>query len=353
MRNKRILVAALNWGLGHATRCIPIIRELEKFECEVIIASDGPALKLLQKEFPRSRFEELPSYNIIYTRKGSRLKWKLLLAYPVILKTIKAEKAITEKLVEKYDLTGIISDNRWGVRSDQLKKNIFLTHQLTVLSGSTTFLSTYIQQRYIDKFDECWIPDSPEKKNLSGKLGHLKHNPENIKYTGVLSRFQKQKLLKKFEYLILLSGPEPQRSMLESILLQEFKDTTSKVLFIRGVFSEEQLPNKNPNLTIKNYSYGRLLEKAINSSNFVIARSGYTTLMDLSKLEKKAFFIPTPGQEEQQYLAKRIKSLDMAPYCQQNEFSVSKLKEIETYKGLSDLGDHTILRDRLAFFESE
>ncbi|MBT8319407.1 MAG: glycosyltransferase, partial [Gramella sp.] len=264
-----------------------------------------------------------------------------------------AEKVLTEKLVEKYNLTGIISDNRWGVRSDRINRNVFITHQLRVLSGNTTFLSSYIQQRYIGKFDECWIPDSPTRENLSGKLGHTSHKPENIKYMGALSRFSKKKFPEKYKYLILLSGPEPQRSMLESKLLKEFKNTSAKILFIRGVFSEEQIPNENPNLSIKNYSYGSSLENALNSSEYVIARSGYTTLMDLSKLKKKAFFIPTPGQEEQEYLAKRMKSLELAPYCRQSEFSVSRLEEIENYKGLSDFGDHTILRDRLAFFECE
>ena len=193
MRNKRILVAALNWGLGHATRCIPIIHELKALDLEVIIASDGQALQLLKKEFPDSTFEELPSYNIQYTRKGSHLKWKLLLESPKFIKTIKAENDLTSELVKKYDLCGILSDNRWGVRSKLIKKNVFMTHQINVLSGNTTFLSSYIQQRYIEKFDECWIPDTAGEKNLSGILGHKDNIPENVKYIGALSRFEKRR----------------------------------------------------------------------------------------------------------------------------------------------------------------
>ncbi len=353
MRNKRILVAVLNWGLGHAARCIPIIKELILQEYTVIIASDGEALQLLRKEFPGLLFEELPPYNITYTKQGSLLKWKLLLNTSHILRTIKSEYDLTQNLVEKHQLTGIISDNRWGVRSDLLSKNVFITHQLNVLSGSTTYLSSYIQQKYITKFDEYWVPDLKNENNLSGKLGHTKRNLKNIKYLGILSRFQKRDLPVMYEYLILLSGPEPQRSILEAILLNEFEHTSSKILLIRGVFSSEKIKSSNSNIVIWNYAYGSTLEKAINESAFVIARSGYTTLMDLCKLEKKAFFIPTPGQKEQEYLARRLMSKAIAPYCDQDEFALSKLTGLENYKGLSDLGKNPVLRDRLTFFQGE
>ncbi|QYA24430.1 glycosyltransferase [Gramella sp. MT6] len=353
MGNKRILVAVLNWGLGHATRCIPIIQQLKEHNFEPIIASDGQALQLLKKEFPNEIFEDLPSYNIEYTKKGSNLKWKLLLDSRRIIKNIKAENELTKELVQKYNLKGIISDNRWGVRSDQLKTNVFITHQINVLSGNTTFLSSFIQQRYIKKFNECWIPDAKGNNNLSGILGHASSIPGNIKYIGPLSRFEKRKVPIIYDYLILLSGPEPQRGMLEEILLKEFRYSNSKVFFIHGVISEDhnQLPNSN--IEISNYLFGKSLEEAINASKYIICRSGYTTLMDLAKLGKKAFFIPTPGQNEQEYLAQRMESLRLAPFCYQNKFSISKLKEIESYSGLSDLGEHSVFGDLFAFFEGE
>ena len=156
-----------------------------------------------------------------------------------------------------------------------------------------------------------------------------------------------------YDYLVLLSGPEPQRTILESILLKEFKNTEYKVLFIRGVISQEKLENSNPNITIQNYSFGESLEESINCSRYIISRSGYTTLMDLSKLEKKAFFVPTPGQEEQEYLAERMEKMGLAAFCSQKDFTISKLNRIEEYSGLSDFGNHTLLRNRLAFFHSE
>lgn len=333
MRRRKILVAPLNWGLGHATRCVPIIKKLEEQGFEPSIASDGAALQLLRKEFPDLNSYELPSYNITYTRSGRMLKWKLLSDTPSILKTIKKEKKATKALIEAENFAGIISDSRFGVRYKHVP-SVFISHQLNVLSGKTTFLSSHIHQRHIKKYDQCWIPDLQKKGNLSGFLGHAKDQNENVKYLGILSRFEKENLPLKFECTILLSGPEPQRSMLEEILLEAFSNTSSKILFIRGILSEDELPSVNPNLTIKNYLFGKELEKSLNSSEIIIARSGYTTLLDLAKLGKKAFFIPTPGQFEQEYLARRVMKLGWAPFSKQEEFRIELLEQVKRYSGL-------------------
>lgn len=352
MRKKRILVAALNWGLGHAARCIPIIRELEKEGFTPFLASDGEALLLLEKEFPHLESFRLPSYNIEYSSKGSLLKWKLFLETPGILQAIKAEKKMTARIVEKCNINGIISDSRLGVRYKHVK-NVFITHQLNVLSGNTTYLSSKLHQKYIRKFDQCWVPDLPDSKNLSGVLGHLKKEPENLKYIGCLSRFQKKELPLKQDYLVLLSGPEPQRSMLEEILLKELQKTDQRILFIRGVIEEGEISSPRPGFSVRNYMYGAELEEVLNSSEAIICRSGYTSLMDLAKLEKKAFFIPTPGQFEQEYLAERLMKLGIAPFCTQKEFSAEKLKEIANYTGLRSFRFETPFRELFAFFKSE
>ena len=354
MHRKRILVAALNWGLGHATRCIPIIKQLHQHEYEPVIASDGPALEILKKEFPHFIHLELPSYNIQYSRNGASFKWKMMMNSPRIINAIAAEKKLTEEIVRKYQIQGIISDNRLGVRSKKLKKNVFLTHQLNVLSGNTSFLSSYLHQNYIRKFDQCWVPDFEGETNLSGMLGHLSKKPGNVKYMGVISRFKKQDSDLIYDFLILLSGPEPQRSLLESKLLLEFERTPQKILFVRGVLDDKPTNiSPNPNINIKNYMFGKALEEAINCSRYVVSRSGYTTLMDLSKLNKKAFFIPTPGQSEQEYLAERLQEQGISPYCNQNEFELAKLEELDNYKGLRDLGNGTAYGDLFAFFEGE
>ena len=353
MSKMRILVAPLNWGLGHATRCIPIIKELERNDFEPILASDGVALSLLKKEFPHLRCLELPAYMVTYAKKGYLLKWIIVFDSPRIHKVIASEKLRTEEIVKEYNIGAIISDNRFGVYSDQLKRNVFITHQIKVLSGSTTFISSYFNRKHLQNFDQCWIPDFPGTKNLSGKLSHPKKLPENCEYIGPLSRFEKVEIETKYDYLLLLSGPEPQREMLEKILLKKFKNTTKRVLMVRGVVDDLKMDNEHRNIQIKNYLFGKELEEAINSSEIVVSRSGYTTLMDLSKLEKKAFLIPTPGQEEQIYLAKRLEKAKIAPYCKQEDFDLDLLENVNEYTGLRNFGKSLPLRNLFSFFHGE
>jgi len=352
MAKKRILVAILNWGLGHATRSIPIIKKLQTENFEVLLASDGAALGLLRKEFPHLKSFELPSYNISYAKRSSFFSLKILLQTPHILKTISEENRVTRSLVKSQKLDGIISDNRWGVCSN-LIPSVFISHQLNVLSGFTSLISSKIQQKYIMKFDECWVPDLEENNNLSGFLGHLQRSKFKIKYLGILSRFTKQELEKAFDILIILSGPEPQRSMLESKLIKEFYSSTGNVVLIRGIIEKEQRITKTGNLTVYNFMQSEELEDLLNRTELVIARSGYTTLLDLAKLGKKAFFIPTPGQAEQEYLAKRLKELKVADSCSQNNFSLKMLKNNNEYKGLIGFSSSSDLSNLFTLFQRE
>ncbi|MGB8703423.1 MAG: glycosyltransferase [Gillisia sp.] len=353
MEKTKVLVAPLNWGLGHAARCIPIIRELQKNNYQPLLASDGAALELLKKEFPSLPYFELPSYNITYARKGAFLKWKLLSQSRHILKNIRQEKSAIDRLVKKHDIKGIISDNRWGAYHPSTK-NIFITHQLRVLSGITTPLTSAYHKKLIQKFDECWIPDFSSEKNLSGIMGHEKLKFPPKKYIGPLSRFhRKENTSFTYAFCVLLSGPEPQRSLLEKILLQELSGISAKILFIRGVFTPEVSLQEIDNITFKDYLYGRELEEALQQSELVISRSGYTSFMDLAKLGKNAFFIPTPGQEEQLYLAKRAKKQGFADFCKQEDFTSEKLEAAKSFGGFNFFFGGTDLGNLFTLFESE
>jgi uncharacterized protein (TIGR00661 family) len=325
-------VAPLNWGLGHATRCIPIINALIEHNYTPLIASDGIALDLLKKEFPELTFFELPSYNISYSRKASNFKLKLLKDLPRLLNTIKKERKVVKAIVESEQVIGIISDNRFGVRHMAIP-SVFITHQLQVLSGSTTWLSSRLHQKIISKFNECWVPDYPGAENLSGDLGHTELEHINLKYLDPLSRFNKKDLPLEYQLLIVLSGPEPQRTLLEEKLLIELQHYKDNILVVRGMVENEQIVTQNKHITIYNYMTSSELEEAMNKSEIVLCRSGYTTIMDLDKLEKKAFFIPTPGQYEQEYLAKKFKGENIAPFCTQDSFKVDDLKDIKNYTG--------------------
>lgn len=332
---KRILVAPLNWGLGHATRSIPIIRALIEQGFEPVIASDGVALSLLKKEFSELDSIELPSYNITYPKKGKFFKLNLIKGTPKMLKAIKTEKKVLKSIIESYQIEGIISDNRLGMYSKKVP-SVFITHQLQVLSGNTTWLSTKLHQKIIKNFDECWVPDHQNEPNLSGKLGHIKLHDIPTRYIGPLSRFNTIETEKKYDVMVLLSGPEPQRTLLEEKLLKEFEGFEGAVLFVKGIVENELKKTDKGNMIIYNFMTSELLEKALNESELIVSRSGYTTIMDLAKLNKKAFFIPTPGQFEQEYLAKRLTEDGIVPSCHQDNFTIDLLKNIEHFTGLSN-----------------
>lgn len=327
---RKVIVAPLNWGLGHASRCIPIIHSLIENNFTPIIASDGKALVFLQKEFPQLTSLELPSYSISY---GKHLKWQLFLQFPKVLSAVKKErKRIAEFLKKEKDIVGIISDNRFGVRNAKVP-SVYITHQLRVLSGFTTFLTSKIHQAIIKKFDECWIPDTSENQ-FSGKLSQIKSKRIKKKYIGVLSRFKKEKIEKTIDILIILSGPEPNRTHLENHLIKIFKDTTKNVILVQGKIENKQIKTFKNSICVYNFLLSKKLEKLINASKIVLCRSGYSSIMDLAVLHKKVFFIPTKHQTEQEYLAKYLKKKQLTPFSNVEDFSLKKLLEVESYKGL-------------------
>ena len=151
--------------------------------------------------------------------------------------------------------------------------------------------------------------------------------------------FEKKNCDYRYEIMVLLSGPEPQRSILEEKLLGEFKNYNGKVLFVKGIIEEEQTTTASGSMTICNYMTSDTLQKALNESKLIVSRSGYTTIMDLAKLGKKAFFIPTPGQFEQEYLAKRLSQQGFVPSCKQDEFSIDKLETMNNFAGFETVDD--------------
>lgn len=349
---KKILITPLNWGLGHATRCIPIIKALEYYNFEPIIASDGVALALLKKEFPHLICLELPAYNIEYASNGKNFKWKLLAQMPKMFMAINKEKRAINTIISAYNIDGLISDNRLGSFSKSIP-SVFITHQLNVLSGKTSWLTTKVHLNYIKKYAACWVPDVNKFPNLSGKLGHLKNPLYNVKYIGPLSRINKKELPKKYDLMVILSGPEPQRTLLEEKLIKELQEYPEQILFVKGVIQSEQKNWEENQFTYFNFMNSEQLETAFNESEVVLCRSGYTTVMDLAKLGKKAFFIPTPGQYEQEYLAKKYKKEGIAPCSKQEKFTIQKLSKIEVYKGLQDFSTEIDWKNLFSLFHGK
>ncbi|NRT14115.1 uncharacterized protein (TIGR00661 family) [Flavobacterium sp. 28A] len=348
---RTILVAPLNWGLGHATRCIPIIKALQDHNYIPIIASDGASLDLLKKEFPYIKALELPSYHIEYAKKAKNFKWKLLKSSPKIIDAVWKEKKLVKKWIEKYAIDGILSDNRLGVLSNEIP-SVFITHQLNVMTGNSTWLSSKLHQRIIKKYVECWVPDFEQKPNLAGELSHLENPNFKIKYLGPISRMHKKTTAIKYDLMVILSGPEPQRGLLEEKLKIELQEYKGKVVFISGIVEKEQSKQVIDTTIYYNYMSSRQLEQTFNESELVLCRSGYTTIMDLVKLEKKAFFIPTPGQYEQIYLAEKLDKENLVPYAKQEDFKISDLQKVGRYQGLKSLKSKLDWQELFSVFQT-
>ncbi|MEO5967836.1 MAG: glycosyltransferase [Ferruginibacter sp.] len=302
----KVLVAPLDWGLGHATRCIPIIRSLINNGAEVLLAAEKETKLLLSKEFPDLIILNIEGYRVKYQKSGS-FAIKLFTQIPGIISSIKKEKNWLSEVIKKHKIDIVISDNRYGL-NNKMVHCIFITHQLSILTGNKLLdkILQKINYRFISKFNECWIPDVKENNNLSGLLSHPKKLPDTkIKYVGVLSRFIKLHSNIKNNFLFLISGPEPQRTIFEEQLIKVSKNILGNKIFVRGVPNSDELKINDETL-FYNHLPAEKLNQLISESEIIVCRSGYSTIMDLSATGKKAILIPTPGQKEQEYLAKYL-----------------------------------------------
>ncbi len=350
---KKVLIAPLNWGLGHATRCIPIIRILLETGIRVDVASDGIALDLLKKEFPQLIFYSLPSYNAKYPTKNVLIN--IALQSPHIAKAILSEKAIIARLHRKnrYDL--IISDNRFGVQAKGTT-NVIISHQLHLKSpfaGSSAFGNTF-NKFWLKTFDQIWVPDYETSENLSGTLSHPGLNKRTY-YIGALTRLAKPDsttIEDQNNILLLLSGPEPQRSIFERKLKEQAKHLPYNFTLVQGLPSGELRLTQDSNITIYNFLLAEQLQKKIHEAGIIVSRSGYTTVMDLYLLRKKAIMIPTPGQTEQEYLAEHLDTHSNFTFGNQKDFDLKKLIEAISQKQIPiDIQNNTdLLKNRI--FES-
>jgi uncharacterized protein (TIGR00661 family) len=331
----RILVVPLDWGLGHATRCIPIIKELINNGSEVLIGAEGPQKSLLLKEFPQLPFFPVPVYNMWYSRSKKFFTLTILFQFPKLFLTIYKERRWLKKIVRKEKIDAVISDNRFGLYHTTIPV-VYITHQLLIKTGNpfTEKITQQLHYRFIKKYTACWVPDIKEEPSLAGELSHPYILPPTVKYLGCLSRFEKiPGLEKKYDLLILLSGPEPQRTIFENLLFKQLPSFEGKVLFVRGLPANQKLNHEQTeNIQIVNHLPSNELNIAIQQTELVISRSGYTTVMDLVKLQKKAILVATPGQTEQEYLAKHLMEQKLFYCVGQDSFLLNdSIKQAENF----------------------
>ena len=329
LAGKKLLLAPLDWGLGHATRCVPIIRDLLNNHCEVWLAGEGSQEKLLREEFPSLPFLPLKGYSIKYSKSG--LTGKLLLQIPSILRSIKEENNWLKEQVARYSFEAVISDNRYGLYHEKLF-SVFITHQLHIKSALGKWSEGYLQRwnyKLIGHFNECWVPDGEGENNLAGELSHPDKFPSiPVKYIGPQSRFIKKDIAEiKDHLLIILSGPEPQRTILENNIIDQIVNYPGTAIIVRGLPLEKNIIPSTNTIRFFNHLSSTDLNDEILKAEFVISRSGYSSVMDIAVLQKKSILIPTSGQTEQEYLAKHLLNEQFAFCTQQNNFSL--LKSIE------------------------
>ncbi|MDZ7879907.1 MAG: glycosyltransferase [Saprospiraceae bacterium] len=360
---KTVIVAPLNWGLGHATRCIPLIEAFERAGATVILASDGGALDLLKREFPHLRALELPAYNIRYPFRSMLLS--MAIQGHKILRGGILEYFWLKKILKEEKIDAVISDNRFGF-FNRSTVSVFMTHQVQILMPFRFLqpLVNSVNHFFIRHFDKLWIPDRADRNNLAGDLAHGKFMDAlskklPVQYLGTLSRMKYFSTEKKYHATIVLSGPEPQRAILEK-----------KIFFqLEKMFLTNKLPPQYPNLfcfvrgtstpkmsiKIKGQDFIELhdvlttaeLNQKIMESDVVICRSGYSSLMDLVALQKRAILIPTEGQTEQEYLADILAAQNRFICHEQNTLNLEKaLSEFPHTRGFKDFLQENCDKDK-------
>lgn len=321
---QNIIISPLNWGLGHANRCIPIIEKYIKNGHYIIIAASGNSGEYLRKKYPELEYIELPDYNVKYPKNGKIMPFYMLFSSFGYLKAIKKEKKLLENYLEGKNIDLIISDNRFGMHSQKVK-SVFITHQIRIHYKYKIIENIVyrLNRRFINKFDECWIPDNKSEGILSADLSHNIQLKIPYKYIGFLNRFSNTKAVKsinkKCEILAIISGPEPQRSLFENIVVDKLIDLNKESVILAGKPLQKEIIEKEK-LSIYPHIDDQNFVALIKEAEIIICRAGYTSLMELMCFDKNLVLVPTPGQTEQEYLAENLKSNNKISVYSQKDF---------------------------------
>ena len=319
----KILVAPLNWGLGHATRCIPLIKRFVNRGDEVVLGGDGDSLALLKKHFPQLRSVDLGHLSVRYSSFGSQVG-AMLRALPSFVRFCREDRRKVEKLQhdEPFDL--IVSDNRFNLlpRPSMRRsacRTVYVTHQLFIrlprLWRWLEPLADRVHAVFYNRYDEIWVPDTPDSRP-SGELSNRRSVGDKVRFIGPLSRFRSASeydvaSAPDYDAVAVLSGPEPQRTLFEKTIVRRFDCSNLRVLVVQGKIGDPATSVRQGNITFVPCLDDDTLAAVLLKTRRIIARSGYTTVMDIEKLGlmTKTEFHPTPGQSEQEYLMSRLPSI--------------------------------------------
>ncbi len=332
VEKKIILVCPLGWGLGHASRDIPIIDSFRRDGHKVIIAGDEQSLALLSNRFEGVKTIHFPSFKVRFSKRQNQVLPLLWIALRLPYHIIK-EHLILKRIVRQLKIDVVISDNRYGLWNNDVK-TILITHQLKIFFPRPFRFLEPLGTRFIrfmaEKFDSCWIPDYYNSTGLAGELSHPKRLPSNARYIGIISRFQKANTVEseeKWGLVGIVSGPSPHREILISEIEKFSKRQNLKTLIIKGN------PNEGTEIVEQNgiWYAGHLEDKdfasVVTSSKYLICRAGYSSIMDLVALGVKCLIVPTPGQTEQEYLAEFLSDKGLFQTCKQSDVEKQSISE--------------------------
>ncbi len=305
-------ISPLNWGLGHCTRDIPIIEELLCRGHEVTVGTSGNALALLKRECPQCNFIEFKDYPAPYSDSRFFLP-HFAAGIPALLRAIAQEKKRFDRILAENRFDLIISDNRMSVYSNKIP-SYFISHQLRFSMPRYLYpfemMTMPFNSFFHSKFKGVIVPDikpKSESQNLSGKLCSSSVNATNCRvyYAGILTSTKKMALDRDLDFLAIASGPEPQRTRLEEIILKQVQKLPGEKVVLLGSPQKEFHKKLDEHTAVHSYVSTEEKTALMNRAKFVIARSGYTTMMELAELETgHGLFTPTPGQTEQEYLSR-------------------------------------------------
>lgn len=312
-KKKNILICPLEWGLGHAGRMIPLAKELQKRNNNVITACGKAHQELFRRELPDATYISFSGFRPGYSRVIPQYIF-ILLKLPILFYHIVVEHFRLKLIIRKHKIDIVISDNRFGLWSRKVK-SVYVTHMPVIPLPDKLrhleWIGVMFHRFFIKKYSLCLIPDLPGKINLSGRLSHGLKLPSNVRFVGILSRFSGLDRVEtnKFNYphhTVVLSGPEPQRSILRKKLITALRHGDTKTVVLEGKPGPETRCTENGKIIFYNHLTTAEMMDVLLSSSSIITRSGYTSIMELISLKCSAMLIPTPGQTEQEYLAEYL-----------------------------------------------
>jgi len=334
MKNKTIIYAIIDWGLGHVTRSTPIIKQLINDGNNVILVSYGKALAMLRREFPECEIREVRDTQIAYPKFGWMFVFKMVAQVPKMLIGWHHERRQVKKLIKEYKADMIITEMRLGFWSKKIP-SVLITHQLRFhlpkgLKWAAIF-GEWFNRIVFKHFDYVFVPDAEGIPNLSGDLSHnssISKHPK-VRYIGCLSSVvpDEHPPEKDLDLFISISGPEPQRTQFETIVMSQLNDAPGKIAVTLGKpGDDDNIIKQDDNVTVYDHLDRKEMAGMMQRANYIVCRSGYSTVMELLALNKPALYVPTPGQTEQEYLAGYYKDEGLYDFCPQNELDLKRIK---------------------------